>query len=349
MKKFLISEEEKNRILNLHENMKVVDKERQLELSGKNLNENVSPIIRALIDNASAAGRISSRVIDALDNMAVRRLLKGNYGNTIQNGDDLLDAFIAGRLSNTTIDDDAARVVKKIFTNTDDDQLIDQLAREMVEGDAAFKRGLMADPPQFDALQIYPGKQGQAIEAYVNRLKGRGNVNPLDPISGLSDPRFIIKNLKAQFASNPKALKAIAKSESELNNYIPKDIGDAERIIAKNKADIEKLLEKRGIFRGKMMDLAFDALFKNPFSKFSLGIFGASFVVSIVYAIGLATGMNGWTPLTQTLKLFNLDDELEVARQNLCDSGSTIFCGKGGRSSSGGGSSDDILDPSGVK
>lgn len=346
MKKFLISEEEKNRILNLHENMKAIDKERQLELSGKKLNENVSSIVRQLIDNASSAGRISSRVISALDNIAVRRQLKGNYGNTIQDGDDLLDAFIAGRLSNTSADDDAVLVLKKIFTNTDDDQLINQLAKEMVEGDAAFKRGLMDG--RYDPTQIYPGKQGQAIENYVNSLKN-SNVNPLNPnnLLGGVQPGYIVSKLKAQFASNPKALKHIAKIETELNKYIPDSKADAESIVQANRETIEKLLGKRGIFKGRMMDMAIDSLIDNPFSKFSLKLFGGILVTGVAYGILSATGMSAWTPLKNILSMFGFDDEVEVARQNLCDSGSTIFCNKG--QSGGGGSSDDILDPSGVK
>lgn len=346
MKKFLISEEEKNRILNLHENMKVIDKERQLELSGKKLNENVSSIIRQLIDNASSAGRISSRVISALDNIAVRRQLKGNYGNSIQDGDDLLDAFIAGRLSNTSADDDAVLVLKKIFTNTDDDQLINQLAKEMVEGDAAFKRGLMDG--RYDPTQIYPGKQGQAIENYVNSLKN-SNVNPLNPNNWLGgvQPGYIVSKLKAQFASNPRALKEVAKIETELNKYIPDSKADAESIVQANKETIEKLLAKKGIFKGRMMDMAIDSLIDNPFSKFSLKLFGGIAITGVALGILSATGMSAWTPLKNILGMFGFDDEVEVARQNLCDSGSTIFCNKG--QSGGGGSSDDILDPSGVK
>jgi hypothetical protein len=347
MKKFLISEEEKNRILNLHENMKTVDKERQLELSGKKLNENVSSIIRTLIDNASSAGRISSRVMDALDNMAVRRQLSNNYGNTIQNGDDLLDAFIAGRLSNLHADDDAVRVFKKIFTNTDDDQLIEQLAKEMVEGDAAFKRGLMDG--RYDPNQIYPGKQGQAIEDYVNKLKNNQNpFNPVNPnnVLGGIPPGFIVSKLKAQFASNPKALKEISKIETELNKYIPTSKADAESIVESNRATIEKLLQQKGIFKGAMMDAAIDGLIKNPFTKYSLRLFGGILVTGVALGILNATGMSAWTPLKNVLGMFGFDDELEVARQNLCDSGAKVFCSKG---PSGGGGNDDILNPSGVK
>jgi hypothetical protein len=349
MKKFLISEEEKNRILNLHENMKAIDKERQLELSGKKLNENVSSIVRQLIDNASSAGRISSRVISALDNIAVRRQLKGNYGNSIQDGDDLLDAFIAGRLSNRSADDDAVLVLKKIFTNTDDDQLINQLAKEMVEGDAAFKRGLMDG--RYDPTQIYPGKQGQAIENYVNSLKN-SNVNPLNPLNpnnflGGVQPGFIVSKLKAQFASNPKALKEIAKIETELNKYIPDSKADAESIVQANRETIEKLLGKKGIFKGKMMDMTLESLIENPFSKFSLKLFFGILITGVSLGILRATGMSAWTPLKNILGMFGFDDEVEVARQNLCDSGSTIFCNKG--QSGGGGSSDDILDPSKIK
>ena len=345
MKKFLISEEEKNRILNLHENMKVVDKERQLELSGKKLNENVSPIIRALIDNASVAGRISSRVMDALDNIVVRRQLLGNYGNTIQNGDDLLDAFIAGRLSNASADDDAPRVLKKIFTNTDDDQLIDQLAKEMVEGDAKFKRGLMSNPPQYDAQQIYPGKQGQAIEAYVNSLKSNQGAVIFD--NDYAKPGFVVKKIRALFSAEPRADKALDRMESRLKNYIPQNKAEAEQIIESNRQLIEKILERKGILRGRMMDISFKALFENPLSTFSLGIFGALIITETLAAVLNAVGKDGWSPLENMVGIFGLDDELEVARQNLCDSGSTIFCNKG--QSGGGGSSDDILDPNKIK
>jgi hypothetical protein len=332
MKKFLISEEEKNRILNLHENMKVVDKERQLELSGKKLNENVSSIVRQLIDNASSAGRISSRVINGLDDLITARRLSRNYGNT---GDDLLDAFIAGRLSNTHANDDAVIVLKKIFTSTDDDQLIEQLAKEMVEGDAAFKRGLMDG--RYDPNQIYSGKQGRAIENYVNRLKN-SNVNPLNPnnLIGGVQPGYIVSKLKAQFAANPKALKEIAKIETELNRYIPDSKEDAESIVRANKEIIEKLLQRNGIFKGRMMDMAMDALIDNPFTKLSLKIFTGIGVTGVALGILSATGMSGWTPLKNTLGIFGLDDEAEVARQKLCESGSSIFCNKG---ESGGGSS----------
>jgi hypothetical protein len=341
MKKFLISEEEKNRILNLHENMKTVDKERQLESSGKKLNENVSPIIRTLIDNASSAGRISSRVMDALDNIAVRRQLLGNYRNTIQNGDDLLDAFIAGRLSNTHADDDMVRVFKKIFTSTDDDQLIEQLAKEMVEGDAQFKRGLMDG--RYDPNQIYPGKQGAAIEAYVNSLKSsQGVVNPFD--NDYARPGFIVGKIRALFAADPKAKKVIDAMESRLNNYIPKSKDDAAEIITENKETIKKILERKGIIRGRMMDISLKALFENPFSKISLGIFGALIITEILAAVLKATGKSGWSPLENMVGIFGLDDELEVARQNLCDTGATVFCDK---KQLGGGGGGRTFDPDG--
>jgi hypothetical protein len=339
MKKFLISEEEKNRILNLHENMKVVDKERQLELSGKKLNENVSPIIRTLIDNASSAGRISSRVINGLEDLITARRLSRNYGNT---GDELLDAFIAGRLSNTPAKNDAAIVLKKIFTSTDDDQLIEQLAKEMVNGDAAFKRGLMDGT--YDPTQIYPGKQGQAIEAYVNSLKSNQGAVIFD--NDYAKPGFVVKKIRALFSAEPRADKALDRMESRLKNYIPQNKAEAEQIIESNRQLIEKILERKGILRGRMMDISFKALFENPLSTFSLGIFGALIVTETLAAVLNAVGKDGWSPLENMVGIFGLDDELEVARQNLCDSGATVFCNK---NQLRGGGNDDILDPSGVK
>ena len=339
MKKFLISEEEKNRILNLHENMKVVDKERQLELSGKKLNENVSPIIRTLIDNASSAGRISSRVINGLEDLITARRLSRNYGNT---GDELLDAFIAGRLSNTPAKNDAAIVLKKIFTSTDDDQLIEQLAKEMVNGDAAFKRGLMDGT--YDPTQIYPGKQGLAIEAYVNSLKSNQGAVIFD--NDYAKPGFVVKKIRALFSAEPRADKALNRMESRLKNYIPQNKAEAEQIIESNRQLIEKILERKGILRGRMMDISFKALFENPLSTFSLGIFGALIITETLAAVLNAVGKDGWSPLENMVGIFGLDDELEVARQNLCDSGATVFCNK---NQLRGGGNDDILDPSGVK
>jgi hypothetical protein len=331
MKKFLISEEEKNRILNLHENMKTVDKERQLELSGKKLNENVSAIVRALIDNASVAGRISSRVMDALDNIAVRRQLLGNYGNTIQNGDDLLDAFIAGRLSNTHADDDAVRVFKKIFTNTDDDQLIEQLAKEMVEGDAAFKRGLMDG--RYDPNQIYPGKQGQAIEDYVNTLKSnQGNINPL--IRNYEDPENIIGLLRSKYKGNKAINDALDKAAGEIRLYRPKSQKEAEEILLARSREIEALLEQQKLTPGMISDYKKElqnGWAAQKFKKF----FGLMFYVFLFEVIMTSFGFTAFTPLQSLARSLGVMDAFQAARKLACERGVKAACDFGGGNSGG--------------
>jgi hypothetical protein len=331
MKKFLISEEEKNRILNLHENMKTVDKERQLELSGKKLNENVSAIVRALIDNASVAGRISSRVMDALDNIAVRRQLLGNYGNTIQNGDDLLDAFIAGRLSNTHADDDAVRVFKKIFTNTDDDQLIEQLAKEMVEGDAAFKRGLMDG--RYDPNQIYPGKQGQAIEDYVNTLKSnQGNINPL--IRNYEDPENIIGLLRAKYKGNKAINDALDKAAGEIRLYRPKSQKEAEEILLTRSREIEALLEQQKLTPGMMSDYIKELKTGWAAQKFKK-FFGLMFYVFLFEVIMTSFGFTAFTPLQSLARSLGVMDAFQAARKLACERGVKGACDFGGGNSGG--------------
>jgi hypothetical protein len=331
MKKFLISEEEKNRILNLHENMKTVDKERQLELSGKKLNENVSAIVRALIDNASVAGRISSRVMDALDNIAVRRQLLGNYGNTIQNGDDLLDAFIAGRLSNTHADDDAVRVFKKIFTSTDDDELIEQLAKEMVEGDTAFKRGLMDG--RYDPNQIYPGKQGQAIENYVNTLKSnQGNITPL--IRNYEDPENIIGLLRAEYKGNKAINDALDKAAGEIRLYRPKSQKEAEEILLTRSREIEALLEQQKLTPGMMSDYIKELKTGWAAQKFKK-FFGLMFYVFLFEVIMTSFGFTAFTPLQSLARSLGVMDAFQAARKLACERGVKGACDFGGGNSGG--------------
>jgi hypothetical protein len=326
MKKFLISEEEKNRILNLHENMKTVDKERQLELSGKKLNENVSPIIRALIDNASSAGRISSRVMDALDNIAVRRQLLSNYGNTIQNGDDLLDAFIAGRLSNTHADDDAVRVFKKIFTSTDDDELIEQLAKEMVEGDAAFKRGLMDG--RYDPNQIYPGKQGAAIENYVNTLKSnQGNINPL--VRNFDDPENIVGMLRAKYKGNKPINDALDKAAAEIRLYRPKSQKEADEILLTRSREIDALLEQQKLTPGMIADYKKELQTGWAAQKFKKFI-GLMFYVFLFEVLMTSFGFTAFTPLQSLARSLGVMDAFEAARKLACERGVKAACDFGG-------------------
>ena len=343
MKKFLISEEEKNRILNLHENMKAIDKERQLELSGKKLNENVSSIVRELIDNASVAGRISSRVMDALDNIVVRRQLLGDYGNTIQNGDDLLDAFIAGRLSNASADDDAPRVLKKIFTNTDDDQLIDQLAKEMVEGDAKFKRGLMSNPPQYDAQQIYPGKQGKAIEDYIDTLKGSQNNsiinNPLN-VRAYEDPENIIGLLRSKFGGNKSIQGALDKIYTEVRTYRPKSQKEAEAIIDRRSREIDALLEQQKLTPNMIEDYKKELKTGWAAQKFKK-FFGLMFYVFVFEVLMTSFGFTAFTPLQSLARSLGLVDAFQAALKLACERGVKGACDFGNGGSSGGGGAPD--------
>jgi hypothetical protein len=338
MKKFTISEEEKSRILNLHENMKIVDKERQLELYGKQLNEIVTPIIRGFVGRALPGLKASSRVLTYLDNFATSSL-KRTYSPPITDGKKLLDAFVGGKLSNLTKDDDAATALKIIFSRTDDDELIKNLAEEMVEGDVLFKQGLMngtMDPG------IYGPKQGRAIQDYItsitrspidpsnplnlpylrnsgNYLNGYGNVPPH------VDPDYVEQMLRQMFSMDPRADKWIDDNIGSLQSSIPLNQAQADRIVSKNEKLIDKMLEARGVPKSLWAQFKKD-LKKNWALKKVKAFYLSIGVLLIGVGINKVFGITALTPLKLAFDFFGLTEGYQAVLSYLCDNNTPWAC-----------------------
>jgi hypothetical protein len=350
MKKFTISEEEKSRILNLHENMKIVDKERQLELSGKQLNEIVTPIIQGFVRRALPGLKASSRVLNYLDNFATSGL-KRVYSPPITDGKKLLDAFVGGKLSNLTKDDDAATALKIIFSRTDDDDLIKNLAEEMVEGDALFKQGLMSgtiDPG------IYGPKQGRAIQDYITSIT-RPSIDPSNPLNlpylrntgnylnGYGNvPQisadYVMKTLRSMFGTDPRVKKWLDDNANEINAMIPLNQAHADRIIKKNEELIDAMLKERGVPKSLWAGIKKD-LSENWAAKKVKGFYLSIGVLLLGVGINKVFGINALTPLKLAFDFLGLTEGYQAVLSYLCENDTPWACdarqSSGGRSNRG--------------
>jgi hypothetical protein len=249
-----------------------------------------------------------------LDDMAKTFRNAGKYPGNVTSGDDLLELFLGGGLSNTSATDDMATVLLSIFKTADDIQLIRALAKEMVDGDAIFRQGVLNG--SINPIVAFGQKQGDEILDYAYRAYGR--TNPFSP-GGVYNPNtslgnwnsniipglgqlpqipqdYVIKKLRASFAGNSKAIKYLEKAKDDINSFIPTNQRDAEEIVRKNEALIDAYLAKKGL-GGEFKEMFKKTLVNNWATKGAVVFFillGLSYVFMIIMKL---TGFNGLTPL----------------------------------------------------
>lgn len=358
MKKFIVAEEEKLRIINLHESLK----ESILNPPKSLLNENVGTALLKVLKGFKTVIKQSDTLMSKLDDMAKTFRSAGKYPGQVSSGEDLLDLFLAGRLSNTSATDDMATVLLSIFKTTDDISIIRSLAKEMVDGDVIFRQGVLNGSinPQVE----FGTTQGDEILDYAYQRYGR--TNPFSPggvynpntqfgnwnsnvIPGLGQlpqipQEYVIKKLRATFAGNSKALKYLDKAKDDINSFIPNSQKDAEDIIRKNEEFIDAYLAKKGL-KEEFWDMFKKTLINNWATKGAL-IFFILLGVSFVFMISMKlTGFTGLTPLRNVAIGLNLQKEYEAAKAAICKSGLGWAC----ESSPGGKTDDDILNPEAIK
>jgi hypothetical protein len=340
MKKFIISEEEKSRILNLHNSLK----ESILNPTKSVLNENVGVPILGLLRGFKTLIKQSGPLMSKLDDMARTFRNAGKYPGNVTSGDDLLELFLSGGLSNTSATDDMATVLLSIFKTADDIQLIRALAKEMVDGDAIFRQGVLSGT--INPIVAFGQKQGDEILDYAYRAYGR--TNPFSP-GGVYNPNvsfgnwdsniiqgigrlpqipqdYVIKKLRASFAGNSKAQKYIDKAKDDINQFIPTNEKQAEDIVRKNEALIDAYLAKKG-FGEEFKEMFKKQLINNWATKGAVMFFillGLTYVFMIIMKL---TGFNGLTPLKNVAIGLELVDGWEAAKAAICESGQTWACG----------------------
>jgi hypothetical protein len=309
----------------------------------------VTPIIQGFVRRALPGLKASSRVLTYLDNF-VTSGLKGAYSPPITDGKKLLDAFVGGKLSNVSKDDDAATALQIIFSRTDDDELIKNLAEEMIEGSPAFKQGLIDGTIN---PGIYGPKQGRAIQDYItsitrpsidpsnplnlppylrntgNYLNGYGNVQPIDP-------NYVMKTLRSMFATDPRVKKWLDDNKDEINAFIPLNQAQAEQIIKKNEALIDAMLRERGVPKSLWGQIKAD-LKKNWAANKVKNFYYTIGVLLAFVAINKLFGVTMLTPLKLAADALGLTDGYRAALSYLCENGTPWACNA--RRSSGGGSS----------
>ena len=337
MKKFIVTEEEKLRILNLHESLR----ESILTPTKSTLNENVGPGIVRLLQGFKTTLKGSASIMSNLDDLARTFRNSGKiYGGNMRSGQDLLELFLAGSLSNRGVGDDMGVTLLTIFRSADDTQLIRSLAKEMVDGDTLLREGLLDGT--INAVTAFGTKQGNELMDYVYRAYGRptpfdpgGRYNPPNPIGNwntsilpgygrvadIPSPGYAVSKLRSFFASNPKATPLIDDAADNINQFIPRSYQDADRIVEENKEIIMKLLEKKGL--GKQAAEFFLAELKKNWAakgafRFYLGL--AVLLVGII--INKALGITGLTPFKMVLDFFGIPEGYDAAMEYLCKGGS---------------------------
>lgn len=357
MKKFIVAEEEKLRILNLHESLK----ESILNPPKSLLNENVGTALLQVLRGFKTVIKQSGTLMSKLDDMARTFRNSGKYSGQVSSGEDLLDLFLAGRLSNTSATDDMATVLLSIFKTTDDINIIRSLAKEMVDGDAIFRQGVLNG--SINPQVAFGTTQGDEIYDYAYRAYGR--TNPFSP-GGVYNPNtqfgnwnsnvipglgqlaqipqdYVIKKLRAKFAGNSKALNYIDKAKNDINSFIPRNEQDAADIVRKNEALIDAYLAKKGLGE-EFWEMFKKTLINNWATKGALIFFillGISYVFMIIMKL---TGFDGLTPLKNVAFGLGLDDGWEAAKAAICKSGQTWAC-----KSTEDENDDDILNPESIK
>jgi hypothetical protein len=356
MKKFIVTEEEKSRILNLHQNLK----ESISKPTKSVLNENVGPGLLRLLLGFKTTMKGSASIMSNLDDLARSFRNQGKiYNGNMRNGQDLLELFLAGKLSNNGPGDDMAVTLLNIFRNADDTQLIRSLAKEMVDGDTLLRQGLLDG--SINAVTVFGTKQGDELMDYAFRAYGRpnpfspgGRFNPPNQIGNwdsnilpgygrvadIPSPGYAVSKLRSFFGSNPKATPLIDDAEKTINQYIPRSYQDADRIVEENKEIILKLLEKKGLGR-QAAEFFLEELKKNWAAKgvfrFYLGL--AVLLVGIV--INKVLGINGLTPFKMLLDFFGIPEGYQAAMEYLCKGGSGPKWACDATKSSGGGDAPD--------
>jgi hypothetical protein len=351
MKKFIVAEEEKNRILYLHESLK----ESILKPTKSVLNETIVGLMRGF----KPVIKQSRTLMDKLDDIATTFKNAGKYPGNVSSGEDLLDLFLAGRLSNTSPTDDMATVLLSIFKTTDDTNIIKALAKEMVDGDIDFRQGVLNG--SINPIVEFGQKQGDEILDYAYNRYGRtspfspgGRYNP-SPISGSWDTNvipglgqlpiipqdYVIKKLRATFAGNSKAIKYLERAKDDINSFIPTSKRDAEDIIRKNEELIDAYLLKKGL-KEEFLEMFKKTLVNNWVTKGAL-IFFILLAVSFVFMVIMKlTGFTGLTPLRNVAIGLGIQEEYEAAKDAICKSGLKWACG-----SSEGGGNNRGFDPDG--
>lgn len=340
MKKFIVTEEEKLRILNLHESLK----ESIFNPTKSTLNENVGPGLLRLLLGFKTTIKGSASVMSNLDDLARSFRNQGKiYNGNMRNGQDLLDLFLGGRLSNNGPGDDMAVTLLTIFRSADDTQLIRSLAKEMVDGDVLLRQGLLDG--SINAVTVFGTKQGDELMDYAYRAYGRPT--PFDPggqynqFTGIGNwntnivqgvgrlpeiaPDYVVRNLTARYAGNAKAQKYLTGAKKDIEQFIPQSRQQAEDIVRKQEGLIDAYLEKKGL-REQFRDEFKKQLVNNWATKGAILFFivtGVSFVFLVVMEI---TGFTGLTPLRNVALGLGLKDEYEAAKAAICKSGLDWAC-----------------------
>jgi hypothetical protein len=341
MKKFLVTEDEKSRILYLHNSLK----ESVLNPTKSVLNENVSSPILLLMRGFRTMIKQSGPLMSKLDDMAKTFRNAGKYPGNVTSGDDLLELFLSGGLSNTSATDDMATVLLSIFKTADDVQLIRALAKEMVDGDAIFRQGVLSGT--INPIVAFGQKQGDEILDYAYRAYGR--TNPFSP-GGVYNPNvsfgnwdsniiqgigrlpqipqdYVIKKLRSSFAGNSKAQKYIDKAKDDINQFIPTNEKQAEDIVRKNEVLIDAYLAKKGLGE-EFWEMFKKTLVNNWATKGAVIFFillGVTFVFMVIMRL---TGFTGLTPLRNVAIGLGIQEEYEAAKDAICKSGLDWACGE---------------------
>jgi hypothetical protein len=356
MKKFIVSEEEKLRILNLHESLK----ESILTPTKSTLNENVGPGIVRLLQGFKTTLKGSASIMSNLDDLARTFRNSGKiYGGNMRSGQDLLELFLAGSLSNRGVGDDMGVTLLTIFRSADDTQLIRSLAKEMVDGDTLLREGLLDGT--INAVTAFGTKQGDELMDYVYRAYGRptpfdpgGRYNPPNPLGNwntsilpgygrvaqIPSPGYAVSKLRAYFGTNPKAKKFLDNAEDEINKFIPRSYEEADQIVENNKQLIYKLLEKKGL--GKQAAEGFiAALKKNWAAKGAVQFYLGLGILLVGIVINKTLGITGLTPFKMLLDFLGIPEGYQAAMEYLCKGGTGPKWACDATKSSGGGDAPD--------
>lgn len=356
MKKFIVDEEEKLRILNLHESLR----ESILTPTKSTLNENVGPGLVRLLQGFKTTLKGSASIMSNLDDLARTFRNSGKiYGGNMRSGQDLLELFLAGSLSNRGVGDDMGVTLLTIFRSADDAQLIRSLSKEMVDGDVLLRKGLLDG--SINAVTEFGTKQGDELMDYVYRAYGRptpfdpgGRYNPnpqfggswnsnvapyYGAVSGVK-PDYVMSKLRGLFPNNQRVKKYLDGAKNDIESFIPNSLQEANDIVSNNRQLIEEMLKKRNVPQ-RLWDTFIDQLIAGWPLKAAMGFFGALAIAKLTGVILTITGQSGWSPIIEFAKIFGLDTAVEAARARLCADGSPWACKAG---SGGGGSGEGALD-----
>ena len=336
MKKFIVTEEEKLRILSLHESLR----ESILTPTKSTLNENVGPGIVRLLQGFKTTLKGSASIMSNLDDLARTFRNSGKiYGGNMRSGQDLLELFLAGSLSNRGVGDDMGVTLLTIFRSADDTQLIRSLAKEMVDGDTLLREGLLDGT--INAVTAFGAKQGDEIMDYAYRAYGRptpfdpgGRYNPPNQIGSwntnilpyygkvpdIPDAGYAVSKLRSSFGSNPKAKKLIDNGEDQINQFIPKTYAEADKIVEDNKQLILKLLEKKGIVR-QVAEYFLEQLKKNWAAKGAVAFYLSLGILFVGIMINKTLGISGLTPFKMLLDFLGIPEGYQAAMEYLCKGG----------------------------